>query len=98
LQAAGAKPIETDGRDFQEGIALGGYDYVFSEGEGFVSVSDGRWKYVHVVKMGRQFAELYDLASDPLEFLNVIELPEHAAIVAVLRKQITDLFLKKLLA
>ncbi|MBB6730862.1 sulfatase-like hydrolase/transferase [Cohnella zeiphila] len=99
LKTAGAEsPPETDGIDFRENIARGGYEFVFSEGEGFASVSDGRWKYVHVAKMGQSFAELFDLESDPSEFHNVAELPEHAAVLASLRKQLTDLFMKKLLS
>ncbi|TBL72390.1 sulfatase-like hydrolase/transferase [Paenibacillus thalictri] len=98
LKTAGANPPETDGRDFKESIACGGYPYTFSEGEGFASVCDGRWKYVHAVKMGREFYELFDLQSDPQEFYNVIDAPEHAAVVAELRKQLTNLFMKKLLA
>ncbi|MNG34962.1 hypothetical protein D3C84_1215870 [compost metagenome] len=53
---------------------------------------------MHIDKMDREFYELFDMENDPHEFYNVIEVPEHAAIVAELRKQITNLFMKKLLA
>ncbi|MGG1554800.1 sulfatase family protein [Paenibacillus ferrarius] len=98
LRTAGAEVPLTDGRDFQESIDCGGYAYTYSEGEGFATISDGRFKYVHVVKMGREFYELFDLANDPQEFYNVIDAPEHFAVVAELRKQLSNLFMKKLLA
>lgn len=99
LKAAGVEsPPETDGRDFRESIASGGREFVYGEGEGFASVSDGRWKYVHVAKGGETFAELFDLASDPAEFHNVAGRPENAAVLAESRKQLTELFMKKLLS
>ncbi|HEY0829139.1 MAG TPA: sulfatase/phosphatase domain-containing protein, partial [Bacilli bacterium] len=97
-KAAGADPVMTDGRDFKESIDAGGYPYIFSEGEGFAAISDGRWKYIHVVKQGKKFYELFDMEHDPFEFDNVIAHPGNASITAELRKQMTDLFMKKLLA
>jgi arylsulfatase len=99
LKTAGITNLpESDGRDFQESIACGGYPYTFSEGEGFITVSDGRWKYVHVVKMEREFYEFFDLKNDPQEFYNVIDVAANTAVVAELRKQLLNLFMKKLLA
>jgi arylsulfatase len=91
-------PVQTDGLDFKENIELGGYKYVFSEGEGFISVSDGTLKYIHVQKNGREHHEMFDLSNDPHEFDNIVDLPEYAESLAELRKQINNLFMKKLLA
>lgn len=98
IKAAEISSTETDGRDFKESIEHGGYSYVFSEGEGFVSVSDGTYKYIHVNKEGREHYELIDLGKDPCEFDNVINRPEYAVKVSELRQQILNLFLKKVLS
>lgn len=103
LKAADLPPVQTNGKNFADVISEGGYPYVFSEGEGFVMVSDGRMKYVHVNKMEhgqghREHYELYDLENDPHEFHDVIDKPEYAEIAAELRKQVVNLFLKKVLA
>ncbi|MDF2963224.1 MAG: sulfatase [Paenibacillus sp.] len=98
LKAAGAEPIPTDGHDFQDMIEQGGYRYVFSEGEGFFTVSDGKRKYIHVNKHGREHYELFDLEKDRHELVNVADLPEYAPDLAELRKAALHLFLKKLLA
>ncbi|UQZ82435.1 Arylsulfatase [Paenibacillus konkukensis] len=98
LKTAGAPPIPTDGRDFQESEGLGGYRYIMSEGEGFLAVSDGRCKYIHVVKHGREHYELFDLITDPNEFDNVADRPEYAAVLAELRKEAANALMKKLLA
>ena len=55
-----------------ERIASGGADYVFAEGEGFLAVSDGRFKLTRVAQGERQNTELIDLDSDPYEFVNRI--------------------------
>lgn len=98
MKTAGIQPIPTDGIDFAEKIEEGGYPYVFSEGEGFVSVSDGRMKYIHVNKNAQEYDELFDLEKDPHEFDNVIGRKEYGEILTVLQKQIIDLFMKKVLA
>ncbi|MDF2959550.1 MAG: betC [Paenibacillus sp.] len=98
LKAAEAPPLPIDGRDFKELIDQGGYPYAFSEGEGFFTVSDGKRKYIHVCKNGREHYELFDLEADPHEYTNVADLPEYAETLAELRKAATNLFMKKLLA
>lgn len=95
--ASVAEPVPTDGTDFRENIERGGYEYVFSEGEGFIAVSNGSHKYIHINKNGREHYELFDLARDPLEFNNVANQPEYVESLAELRKQIANLFMKKLL-
>ena len=98
LKAAGLPQIPTDGGDFKEVIERGGHRYVFSEGEGFVTVSDGELKYIHVSKPGRECCELFDLKNDPDEFDNVIDRSEYAQKLAELRHAINNLFIRKLLA
>ncbi|CAG7600791.1 Arylsulfatase [Paenibacillus solanacearum] len=98
MKAASVPEVPTDGKDFQEVIDSGGYKYVFSEGEGFFTVSDGRMKYIHVVKAGREHYELFDMEQDPLEFDNVIDRAEYAPALAELRNAANNLFLRKLLA
>ncbi|MFB9279432.1 sulfatase-like hydrolase/transferase [Cohnella cellulosilytica] len=99
LQAAGADSsgLALDGADLHAVIAHGGHPYVFSEGEGFITVSDGRMKYIQVRKQGREHGELFDRLHDPLEFENVIDRPEYAAALAELRLAINNLFMHKLL-
>lgn len=98
LNAAGAEQVQTDGEDFKALIDRGGYTYTLAEGEGFAAISDGRWKYIQVVKQGKEFYELFDLQQDPKEFDNIIARPEHASVVAEQRKQLANAFMAKLLA
>nr|WP_144923512.1 sulfatase-like hydrolase/transferase [Paenibacillus bovis] len=91
-------PVPTDGRDFNESIEVGGYPYVFSEGEGFICVSDGQYKYIHINKNNREHDEMFDLEKDPNEFENVINQTEYAEKLAELRGEVAKLFMKKLLA
>jgi arylsulfatase A-like enzyme len=99
MKAAGiAEPVATDGADFREVVGRGGYDYVVSEGEGFVTVRTKTLKVVHVNKKGRDHWELFDLTQDPLEFENRIDRPEYAGELARLQGILNDLFMKKLLA
>lgn len=97
LKAAGAHDIRTDGMDFKDDLARGGSRYVFSEGEQFISVSDGRYKYVQVERNDGKFYELFDMEGDPNEFYNVINNDEYRDVLSDLRKQIIDLFIQKLL-
>ncbi|CAN7758042.1 sulfatase-like hydrolase/transferase [Paenibacillus sp. LjRoot56] len=98
LKSADAPPIATDGRDFKEGIEAGGYNYVVSEGEGFLTISNGRIKYIHVAKNGREHEELFDLVKDPEEFENVVSYPAYVHELAELRRVAIQMFMKKLLA
>ena len=70
LDAAGVAHDFCDGAPLDERIASGGADYVFAEGEGFLAVSDGRFKLTRVAQGERQHTELIDLESDPHEFVN----------------------------
>jgi len=90
-------PDRTDGMDFRENIARGGYEYVFSEGEGFLSVSDGRTKYIHVRQGNKQFTECFDLEADPNETRNIADDPASAERLAAIRKAAIDFLLTDLL-
>ena len=70
LAAAGLKHDFCDGIPLDERIDSGGADHVFAEGEGFLAVSDGRFKLTRVAQGERQHTELIDLDSDPHEFVN----------------------------
>lgn len=97
LKAAGGKPMKCDGVDFKENIEHGGYKYVFAEGEGYIAVSNGEHKYIHVRKPGEEFYELLDLHGDPSECINVIDRSEYQELLADLRKQAINHFMEKLL-
>lgn len=97
LKAAGVEEIGCDGIDFLDDLKRGGSAYTFAEGERFVTVSDGRHKYVQVHKGGKQFYELFDLETDPEEFYNVIDEPVHQAVVANLRREIANHFIDTVL-
>ncbi len=99
LKAANARTMpQTDGNDLKEMMSGGGYDYVFSEGEGFVTVSNGRWKYIHVRKGDREHDELFDLEKDPNEMDNVVDHPEYAREFADLRGAMINRFMSALLS
>jgi len=97
LQAAGVAGVASDGISLIERITTGGCPYVFSEGEQFLTVSDGTMKYVRLRRDDGQFAELFDLARDPYEFENVIERPEYARSLTHLQTAALDLFTDALL-
>lgn len=97
MKAADMKGIITDGNDLKDIIAAGGYEYVFAEGEGFIAVSDGKLKYVHIKKPGEEFYELLDLEADPNEYINVINQPMYQNGLAKLRGQAINHFIQKLL-
>jgi arylsulfatase A-like enzyme len=65
-----------------DGRILGGagHEVVLAEGEGFVTVTDGRYKLAVVRKQGFAGRELFDLLEDPGEFTDVSGRPEYAAI------------------
>jgi hypothetical protein len=50
-----------DGRDLRASYQEGGYDHVYTETNGFIGATDGRWKYVHFSRGGETLCELYDL-------------------------------------
>ena len=92
LAAAGVSHEFCDGSPLAERIAAGGADYVFAEGEGFLAVSDGRFKLTRVAQGERQHSELIDLESDPHEFVNRFGDPalqaEQARLLAAMADQL----------
>lgn len=97
LNVAGIEIPVTDGVDLQDNLRRGGYQFVFSEGDNFVSVSDGRFKYIHVRKDGRTYCELFDLSKDPYEFENLIGHEQYKTEANKLRQVLIDLFMDHLL-
>lgn len=85
LEAAGAPPVVCDGINLTKQIETGGYIYTFAEGEGFLAVTDGIHKYIHVEKEEGSFRELLDLHTDPGEHCSYTHHAGHAAILAELR-------------
>ena len=96
LQAAGSSAA-SDGADLNELADRGGYRCVFGEGEGFLSVSDGSAKLIHVQQDSGEFDEFYDLAVDPWEYENLITRPGYAAKIAELRAETVKLLMQKAL-
>ena len=97
LNVAGIPAVKCDGRDLLEGIADGGYSYVFAEGEGFVAVTDGIYKYVHVSQNGREHRELLDIATDPDEYENFIGSKAHTEKLNELCEQVIVHFMQTVL-
>ncbi|MCY4020827.1 MAG: sulfatase-like hydrolase/transferase [Chloroflexi bacterium] len=93
LAAAGLPHDFCDGAPLHERIASGGAEYVFAEGEGFLAVSDGRYKLVRVAQGTRQHIELIDLETDPHEFVNLADDPAYSAHRARLQGQMLDLLM-----
>ena len=71
LAAAGAAPFPCAGRPLPELVATGGRPFVISEYPNLIMISDGQLKYIHRVREGTVFNELYDLQADPDEFDNL---------------------------
>lgn len=72
--------------------------YTFGEGEGYLAVTDGRYKYVHVQKGNEHGRELLDLEADPNEFVNQIEKEEYQGVLAKLREKQIEHLLPAVLA
>lgn len=97
MGAAGIEGIPTDGADLRQLAAAGGHPYVFAEGEGYLAVSDGRYKYAHIRKPGERFDELLDLEKDPGEYENAIGREENQpALVDLERQAVTHFMLETL--
>lgn len=94
LAAAGVPHDFCDGAPLEERVASGGADYVFAEGEGFLAVSDGRYKLVRVAQGERQHLELIDLETDPHEFVNLANDPACSRHRARLLEQMVDLLME----
>lgn len=70
INLADGDPGDVDGLDLRaehRGDGHDGHRYVFSEGEGFQTVTDGTVKLVTVHAHGRRMSEAYDLTADPGE-------------------------------
>lgn len=90
LTEAAVDGIKTDGEDLRDVTARGGHEYIFSEGEGYLAVSDGRYKYVRVHKHNENFNELIDLEADPNEFKNLIDDPSCKDALIRLERAVLD--------
>ena len=93
LAAAGLPTDFCDGAPLAERVATGGADTVVAEGEGFLAVSDGRYKLVRVAQGDRQHIELIDLEADPYEFVNLANDAAYHAQRARLLGQMIDLLM-----
>lgn len=79
---AGGDSAPSAGSGRVDGLSLAGderHQILLSEGEGFVTATDGRHKLARAEAHGRRFAELFDLAEDPGELINRSGDPDHAA-------------------
>ncbi len=62
-------------------------------GRGFLLRED-RWAYIQYGERGERGAELFDMQADPRQYKNLVESPDHEAVVERLRKKLA----RKLLA
>ena len=67
IEPAGAEPAGIDGRHLEGS----GHAYVFAEGEGFLTVTDGRYKLLTAHRDNTVYTELFDLEADPHEVENL---------------------------
>ena len=70
LEAAGRKKVDTEGQSLYR---RGNRKVTFAEGEGYVAVTDGRYKYVQVQQEGNKYKEFIDLETDPFEYENQVD-------------------------
>ena len=94
LEAAGAEQIECDGASMFRDC---GREYTFAEGEGFIAVTDGKYKYTHIQKPREDYRELTDLINDPCEFEDHYGDPGYAGVQARLAGKIIEHFMGKVL-
>ena len=94
LDAAGLPAIKTDGQSLLSAVNR---SYTFAEGEGYIACTDGRYKYVHVQKMGEDFRELLDRVSDPDEFSSLINESASRDAECRLKEKIIEHFMPKIL-
>ena len=87
-------PAGLDGRDMRASELDGGYKYIFSEAEGFAAITDGVYKYVHLMQGNKNLRELYDLSKDPEEFHNFVNDESHREILNRLRDEMIVHFMK----
>lgn len=72
-------------------------EYTFAEGEGYLAVTDGRYKYVHVQKGKECGRELLDRKEDPGEFENRIKRKDYQKVLAELRNKLIEHILPSVL-
>ena len=94
LEGAGAQAITCDGESL---FLPSSRQYTFAEGEGYIAVTDGRYKYVHIHKTGESYAELIDTLEDPHEFENRIDHEEYSFVLARLSREIVTHFMNTVL-
>jgi arylsulfatase A-like enzyme len=95
--AAGIRISGLDGVPLNTQIERGGNTYSVSEGEGFLVISDGRYKFTRIRQPKAEYAELVDLTSDPNEFRNCYDDPAYAPVLARLQGAILDLYITSLI-
>ena len=94
VNAAEGESVSCDGTDLLSQISR---EYTFAEGEGFIAVTDGKYKYVHVQKRGENYRELLDCVSDPHEFENKYGEDEYSSVLARLSGKVIEHFMGKVL-
>ncbi len=97
LDAVGVDYGFCDGVPLAQRIASGGADYVLAEGEGYLAISDGRYKLARVAQGARQHTELIDLERDPGEMVNRADDAAYAPELARLHGRLVDLLLGRVL-
>jgi arylsulfatase A-like enzyme len=94
LEAAGAEEIECDGISLYRKEER---EYTFAEGEGYLAITDGRYKYIHVQKGQEAGRELLDLQEEPQEFRNLMGLDRYQPVLARLREKMIEHMLPAIL-
>lgn len=89
LSAAGAGEYSCDGKPIEELLRTGGHKLTFAEGEGFICVSNGTEKYIHIRQQSGNFEELHNLKEDPYEFKEFSDLES----LARMRGHVIDHFM-----
>ena len=94
LEVAGLPYEFCDGMPLKGRVDSGGAELVVAEGEGFLALSDGRFKLVRVAQGERRHWELLDLKNDPNEFVNRFDDAEYVEERARLLREMADLLLE----
>ncbi len=97
MSFAGGEFTQGDGFSLTDREQLKNRKYTFAEGEGYLAVTDGVYKYIHVQKEGEDYQEFLDLSKDPGEFENRIALPESQEALARLRGKLLEHIIPKVL-
>jgi arylsulfatase A-like enzyme len=97
LDAAGLEAVPCDGLSLFCGGNSINREYTFSECEGFIAVTDGRHKYIHIQRKNENYRELLDMVADPGEFTNFINEPLYAGVLNTLREKTIEHFMPKVL-